>query len=165
MSEFSCPKCIILESPNPETLTGLGRHSCQPFQWCWKFSRKSHHFLKFSWRRLKSAPHNPHSAIETQLQRTKLRFPSHTFNFPATISGFHPNFAEIKRERGKNMKVLAAPSASSLNSPFLYCPLKLSSSSPFSAKSLKNQRSPLSYPCIRAADLDQNTVNYSILDI
>ncbi|KAL2249955.1 protein SPA, chloroplastic [Sesamum indicum] len=60
------------------------------------------------------------------------------------------------------MKMLAAPSASvsasRLNSPFLYCPLKLSSSFRFSRKALKIQRSPASYPCVRAADLDQNTI-------
>ncbi|KAK4429364.1 protein SPA, chloroplastic [Sesamum alatum] len=60
------------------------------------------------------------------------------------------------------MKMLGAPSASAsasgLNTPFLYCPLKLSSSFPFSRKTLKIQRSPASYPCVRAADLDQNTI-------
>lgn len=57
------------------------------------------------------------------------------------------------------MKMLAAPSsASRLHSPFLYCPLKLSTSSS-SRKTLQTQRSPPSYPCVRAADLDQNTVN------
>ncbi|KAK4390778.1 protein SPA, chloroplastic [Sesamum angolense] len=58
------------------------------------------------------------------------------------------------------MKMMAAPSvsASRLNSPFLYCPLKLSSSFRFSRKTLKIQRSPASYPCVRAADLDQNTI-------
>ncbi|KAG6432048.1 hypothetical protein SASPL_103621 [Salvia splendens] len=54
--------------------------------------------------------------------------------------------------------MLAAPSASRLNSPFVYCPLKLSSPSPFPTKSLKTQRSPASYPYVRAADLDQNTI-------
>ncbi|EYU38841.1 hypothetical protein ABFS82_03G067200 [Erythranthe guttata] len=52
----------------------------------------------------------------------------------------------------------AAPSSSAcrLHSPFLYCPLKLSSPT----KSLTStQRSPPPpYPCIRAADLDQNTI-------
>ncbi|XP_052201878.1 protein SPA, chloroplastic [Diospyros lotus] len=44
-----------------------------------------------------------------------------------------------------------------LHSPFLCCPLKLSSSS--SPKSRFNHRpSPLSYPSIKAIDLDQNTV-------
>ncbi|KAG8377906.1 hypothetical protein BUALT_Bualt08G0082300 [Buddleja alternifolia] len=57
------------------------------------------------------------------------------------------------------MKMLAAaPSSSRLYSPFLYCPLKLSSSLSFSSKSLQIQRSPASYPCIRAVDLDQNTI-------
>ncbi|KAL0325854.1 UNVERIFIED_CONTAM: protein SPA, chloroplastic [Sesamum calycinum] len=58
------------------------------------------------------------------------------------------------------MKMMAAPSvsASRLNSPFLYCPLKLSSSFRFSRKTLEIQRSPASYPCVRAADLDQNTI-------
>lgn len=46
-----------------------------------------------------------------------------------------------------------------LRSPFLCCPLKLSSSSSsLSRKSARNQRSPVSYPCIRAVDLDQNTI-------
>ncbi|XP_057794805.1 protein SPA, chloroplastic [Salvia miltiorrhiza] len=54
--------------------------------------------------------------------------------------------------------MLAAPSASRLNSPFVYCPLKLSSPSSFPTKSLKTQRSPASYPCVRAVDLDQNTI-------
>ncbi|KAL1542922.1 protein SPA, chloroplastic-like [Salvia divinorum] len=54
--------------------------------------------------------------------------------------------------------MLAAPSAYRLSSPFVCCPLKLSSPSPFPAKSLKPQRSPASYPCVRAADLDQNTI-------
>ncbi|KAF3943092.1 hypothetical protein ACB098_01G060800 [Castanea mollissima] len=53
-----------------------------------------------------------------------------------------------------------APSLPRLHSPFLSCPLKLSSptTSFFSYKSSRNQRSPVSYPCIRALDLDQNTV-------
>lgn len=44
-----------------------------------------------------------------------------------------------------------------LHSPFLCCPLKLSSASPCLShnKLARNQRS---YPCIRAVDLDQNTV-------
>ncbi|KAK9266185.1 hypothetical protein L1049_012407 [Liquidambar formosana] len=51
-----------------------------------------------------------------------------------------------------------APSLPRLRSPFLCCPLKLSSSfSSLSHKSARNQRSPASYPSIRA-DLDQNTV-------
>ncbi|KAH6755027.1 DnaJ/Hsp40 cysteine-rich domain superfamily protein [Perilla frutescens var. hirtella] len=54
--------------------------------------------------------------------------------------------------------MLAAPSASRLNSPFVYCPLKHSSSSSFSTRTLKTQRPPPSYPCIRAVDLDQNTI-------
>ncbi|KAL8514668.1 hypothetical protein ACS0TY_013671 [Phlomoides rotata] len=58
------------------------------------------------------------------------------------------------------MKMLAAPSASRLHSPFLHFPLKHSSSSslPFSRKSHKTQKSPASYPCVRAVDLDQNTI-------
>ncbi|CAA0841184.1 Protein disulfide-isomerase LQY1- chloroplastic [Striga hermonthica] len=54
----------------------------------------------------------------------------------------------------------AAPSASSscLNTPFIHRPLKLSSPFPFPRKSLKNSRSPASYPCVRAVDLDQNTI-------
>ncbi|KAK6131283.1 hypothetical protein DH2020_034970 [Rehmannia glutinosa] len=52
----------------------------------------------------------------------------------------------------------AAPSASRLNTPFLNCPLKLSSSFPSSRKSAKTSRSPGSYPCVRAVDLDQNTI-------
>ncbi|GMY28280.1 protein SPA, chloroplastic-like [Fagus crenata] len=53
-----------------------------------------------------------------------------------------------------------APSLPRLHSPFLCCPLKLSSptTSYFSLKSTRNQRSPVSYPCIRALDLDQNTL-------
>ncbi|KAA8537530.1 hypothetical protein F0562_027138 [Nyssa sinensis] len=53
--------------------------------------------------------------------------------------------------------MLSAPSPPRLlHSPFLRCPLKLSSS--LSQKSARNQRSPASYPCIRAIDLDQNTI-------
>lgn len=48
-----------------------------------------------------------------------------------------------------------------LHSPFLSCPLKLStpnSSSFFHSKKFgRNQRSPSSYPCVRA-DLDQNSI-------
>ncbi|XP_019152360.1 PREDICTED: protein SPA, chloroplastic [Ipomoea nil] len=50
-------------------------------------------------------------------------------------------------------------SATKLQSPFLCCPLKLSSSPSLSLsqKPFKTQRSPPSFPCIRA-DLDQNTI-------
>ncbi|KAM1387888.1 hypothetical protein ACFX2I_016077 [Malus domestica] len=54
-----------------------------------------------------------------------------------------------------------APSLPRLRSPFLSCPLKLSTSpSSFCAshKFSGYQRLPKSYPCIRAIDLDQNTV-------
>ncbi|GLT73163.1 hypothetical protein SLA2020_450390 [Shorea laevis] len=53
-----------------------------------------------------------------------------------------------------------APSASRLHSPFLSSPLKLSShpAPTPSYKYSRNQRSPASYPRIRAADLDQNTI-------
>ncbi|XVE94578.1 hypothetical protein REPUB_Repub02eG0020900 [Reevesia pubescens] len=45
-----------------------------------------------------------------------------------------------------------------LHSPFLCCcPLKISTPS-LSFKGGRNQRSPASYPCIRAIDLDQNTI-------
>ncbi|KAF5740846.1 hypothetical protein HS088_TW11G00926 [Tripterygium wilfordii] len=50
-----------------------------------------------------------------------------------------------------------APSVPRLHSPFLCCPLKISSSS-ISYSSARNQRSPSSYPCIRAIEFDQNTV-------
>ncbi|KAK4859496.1 hypothetical protein QYF36_006374 [Acer negundo] len=58
------------------------------------------------------------------------------------------------------------PSLHRLHSPFLCCPLKLSSHSSaanansISIKSSRIQRSPggSSYPCIRAIDLDQNTI-------
>ncbi|XP_050366105.1 protein SPA, chloroplastic [Argentina anserina] len=50
-----------------------------------------------------------------------------------------------------------APALPRLHSPFLCCPLKLSSTSPCLSHKL-SQRSPKSYPCIRAIDLDQNTV-------
>ncbi|XVF73898.1 hypothetical protein PTKIN_Ptkin13bG0017600 [Pterospermum kingtungense] len=50
-----------------------------------------------------------------------------------------------------------APSLSRLHSPFLCTPFKLSAPS-LSSKCGRNQRSPPSYPCIRAADLDQNTI-------
>ncbi|CAI9786554.1 unnamed protein product [Fraxinus pennsylvanica] len=55
----------------------------------------------------------------------------------------------------------AAPPISRLHSQFLYCPLKLSStssSSSISHKSFKTQRAPASYPRVRAVDLDQNTI-------
>ncbi|XP_050939646.1 protein SPA, chloroplastic isoform X1 [Cucumis melo] len=51
-----------------------------------------------------------------------------------------------------------APSLSRLHSPFLYCPLKPTSSTSLSVTFSGNQRSPPSYPRIRAIDLDQNTV-------
>ncbi|XP_062097810.1 protein SPA, chloroplastic [Humulus lupulus] len=53
-----------------------------------------------------------------------------------------------------------APSLPRLHSPFLCCPLKLSTTATsFSSQKFpRNQRSPASYPCIRALDLDQNTV-------
>ncbi|KAI5656169.1 hypothetical protein M9H77_24962 [Catharanthus roseus] len=52
---------------------------------------------------------------------------------------------------------IASP-ISRLHSPFVCCPLKISSFSPLSGTSLRNQRSPpASYPSIRA-DLDQNTI-------
>ncbi|KAL6295586.1 hypothetical protein ACE6H2_003728 [Prunus campanulata] len=55
-----------------------------------------------------------------------------------------------------------APSIPRLHSPFLCCcPLKLSTSPSslcISHKFAGNQRSHRSYPCIRALDLDQNTV-------
>ncbi|XP_021682581.2 protein SPA, chloroplastic isoform X2 [Hevea brasiliensis] len=54
-----------------------------------------------------------------------------------------------------------APSIPRLHSPpFLCCPLKFSTFTAafVSSKSARNQRSPPSYPCIRAVDLDQNTV-------
>ncbi|KAG7024161.1 Protein SPA, chloroplastic [Cucurbita argyrosperma subsp. argyrosperma] len=51
-----------------------------------------------------------------------------------------------------------APSLSRLHSPFLYCPLKPTSSASLSLTFSRNQRSPASYPRIRAIDLDQNTV-------
>ncbi|KAJ8772740.1 hypothetical protein K2173_027917 [Erythroxylum novogranatense] len=51
---------------------------------------------------------------------------------------------------------------SRLHSPFLCCPLKfsfpISSSSVVSVNSSQNQRSPTSYPRIRAIELDPNTV-------
>lgn len=50
-----------------------------------------------------------------------------------------------------------ATSLPRLHSPFLYCPLKSSTAS-LSFKCGRNQRSPASYPCIRAVDLDQNTI-------
>ncbi|EXC00972.1 hypothetical protein L484_016038 [Morus notabilis] len=58
-----------------------------------------------------------------------------------------------------------APSLPRLHSPFLSCPLKLSTTNSSSSSSSlchskkfgRNQRSPSSYPSIRA-DLDQNTV-------
>ncbi|KGN60026.1 protein disulfide-isomerase LQY1, chloroplastic [Cucumis sativus] len=51
-----------------------------------------------------------------------------------------------------------APSLSRLHSPFLYCPLKPTPSTSLSVTFSGNQRSPPSYPRIRAIDLDQNTV-------
>ncbi|KAJ6392278.1 hypothetical protein OIU77_026099 [Salix suchowensis] len=53
-----------------------------------------------------------------------------------------------------------APSIPRLHSPFLCCPLNNISSSLSSFKSTRHnhQRSPVSYPCIRAIDLDQNTI-------
>ncbi|KAB1203671.1 Protein disulfide-isomerase LQY1 [Morella rubra] len=54
-----------------------------------------------------------------------------------------------------------APSASlpRLHSPFLCRPVKLTSTASFLPhRPVRNQRSPASYPCIRAVDLDQNTV-------
>ncbi|KDP36937.1 hypothetical protein JCGZ_08228 [Jatropha curcas] len=54
-----------------------------------------------------------------------------------------------------------APSISRFHSPFLCCPFKLSSFSASSVhfvKSARNQRFPASYPCIRAVELDQNTI-------
>ncbi|KAL3840231.1 hypothetical protein ACJIZ3_024822 [Penstemon smallii] len=58
------------------------------------------------------------------------------------------------------MKMLCATSASQLQSPFLYCPLKPSSSSFSLSKKPRNIERPssTSYPCIRAVDLDQNTI-------
>lgn len=56
-----------------------------------------------------------------------------------------------------------SPSISRLRSPFLCCPLKISSSSHFSLRrSSRNQRSLPSYPCVRA-DFDQNTVRFYFL--
>ncbi|XP_030541493.1 protein disulfide-isomerase LQY1, chloroplastic [Rhodamnia argentea] len=49
-----------------------------------------------------------------------------------------------------------APSLPRLRTPFLHSPLKHSAS--LYAKPARAQRSPLSYPRIRAVDLDQNTV-------
>ncbi|XP_042486356.1 protein disulfide-isomerase LQY1, chloroplastic [Macadamia integrifolia] len=49
-----------------------------------------------------------------------------------------------------------APSVPRLHSPFISCPHKFSAS-PYT-KSNINQRSPTSYPSIRAVDLDQNTI-------
>ncbi|KAG4193666.1 hypothetical protein ERO13_A06G004800v2 [Gossypium hirsutum] len=49
------------------------------------------------------------------------------------------------------------PSLSRLHSPFLCCPLKHSTPS-LSIKCGRNHRSPPSYPCIRAVDLDQSTI-------
>ncbi|XP_015902972.3 protein SPA, chloroplastic [Ziziphus jujuba] len=54
-----------------------------------------------------------------------------------------------------------APWLPRLRSSFLCCPLKhstASSSLGVSHKFARNQRSPPSYPCIRALDLDQNTI-------
>ncbi|XP_041021919.1 protein SPA, chloroplastic [Juglans microcarpa x Juglans regia] len=53
-----------------------------------------------------------------------------------------------------------APSLPRFHSPFLRRPLKLSSTTSFLPyrPASRNQRSPASYPCIRALDLDQNTV-------
>ncbi|XP_057973130.1 protein SPA, chloroplastic isoform X2 [Malania oleifera] len=52
------------------------------------------------------------------------------------------------------------PSFLRLHSPFLYSSLHLSSSSASSLinKTLRNRRSAASYPCIKALDLDQNTI-------
>ncbi|KAL5557901.1 hypothetical protein UlMin_034112 [Ulmus minor] len=51
-----------------------------------------------------------------------------------------------------------APSLPRLQSPFLCCPLKFSSSScPSQKLGRNNQQSPPNFPCIRA-ELDQNTV-------
>ncbi|KAL3514757.1 hypothetical protein ACH5RR_027474 [Cinchona calisaya] len=56
------------------------------------------------------------------------------------------------------------PSLSRLHSPFICCPLKNSSSSSSSSsallaqKSIRMPRYPTSYPCIRAIELDQNTI-------
>ncbi|XP_065880494.1 protein SPA, chloroplastic [Euphorbia lathyris] len=52
-----------------------------------------------------------------------------------------------------------AASVPRLHTPFLCFPLKtFTASSVSSFKSSRNQRSPASYPCIRAVDLDQNTI-------
>lgn len=54
-------------------------------------------------------------------------------------------------------------SISRLRSPFLCCPVKISSTSHFSIRrSSRNQRSLPSYPCVRA-EFDQNTVRFSFL--
>ncbi|KAJ4962672.1 hypothetical protein NE237_022611 [Protea cynaroides] len=49
-----------------------------------------------------------------------------------------------------------APSVPHLHSSFISCPLKFSAS--LCNKIIIHQRSPTSYPCIKALDLDQNTV-------
>ncbi|GAB4839118.1 hypothetical protein Ancab_028646 [Ancistrocladus abbreviatus] len=56
--------------------------------------------------------------------------------------------------------MLAANSPSALHSTFVCCPRKLFSSysSSLTNKLARKRRSPASYPCIRAVDLDQNTV-------
>ncbi|KNA09077.1 hypothetical protein SOVF_156870 [Spinacia oleracea] len=56
---------------------------------------------------------------------------------------------------------MVTPATSGLHSPFVCSSRKLSafnSSSILPSKLPRNQRSPTSYPCIRAADLDQNTI-------
>ncbi|GAV67827.1 hypothetical protein CFOL_v3_11331 [Cephalotus follicularis] len=54
-----------------------------------------------------------------------------------------------------------APSLAPFHSPFLCCPLKATAptnTSRISFKSWRNQRPPVTYPCVRAVDLDQNTI-------
>ncbi|RVX03288.1 Protein SPA, chloroplastic [Vitis vinifera] len=71
-------------------------------------------------------------------------------------SGLHWIGAESKTSTAE---MSIAPSLPRLHSSFICCPLKLSSPSPsLSHKFARNQRSPASYPRIRALDLDQNTI-------
>ncbi|CAK9148275.1 unnamed protein product [Ilex paraguariensis] len=64
-------------------------------------------------------------------------------------------YPRAQRKR-KEEEMSVATSLGRFHSPFLCSPLKLSSSLP--CKSARNHRSPASYPCVRALDLDLNTV-------
>lgn len=121
-----------------------------------------------------AAPHNPNpqdtSASLASIVGGRLQSSAkwgYEFKFFETWISAH---TKIKSQINySNLEMSLAPSLPRLHSPFRCCPLNLSAASSsslcLSHKFARNQRSPPSYPRIRALDLDQNTVLSSLYNL